>query len=162
MLTIDTTRFSLLELEGFGYLLPGHEVSHIALRDTIVRAADTTSGIIGHLPLQQKELPLYVPNGRLRLLDYLPEERRFVACLNSHGAQIAVACDAIRPFIPGSDHLRQPLPVAQALHNSPLRELLLDGERIYFLTDTAALITHLSTQSVDLHEPESTRLAAEG
>lgn len=162
MLTIDATRFSLLELEGFRYLLPGNEVSHIALRDTIVRAADTSSGVIGHLNLQENELPLYVPNGRLRLLDYLPEERRFVACLNSNGEQIAVACDAIRPFTPGNDHLRQPLPVAQALHNSPLRELLLDGEHLYFLTNTAALITHLSTQSVDLHEPESTRLATQG
>ena len=162
MLTINTTRYSLLELGEYGYLVPGHEVSHIALRETIVRTADTTSGIIGHLLFQDNELPIYAPNSRLSLLDYLPEERRFVACLNSGGEQIAVACDAVRPFTPSSEHLRQALPSAQAMHSSPLRELLLDGERLYYLTDTEALITHLSTQTVDLHEPESTSLAAKG
>lgn len=161
MLAIDTTRYSLLELEGVGYLLPGHEVSHIGLRESIVRSADTSTGILGHLPLPQKELPLYAPNSRLRLQDFLPEERRFVACLNNGREEIALACGTIRPFPPSDEHLRQPLPIAQALRGSPLGGLMLDGERLYFLTDTTALIAYLTTQPIDMHEPESTSLAAE-
>lgn len=158
----EGTRYSLLEIDGYGFLLPAHEVDHIALRETIVRAADTSSGVLGHVPLHESELPLYAPNGRLRLLDYLPEERRFVACLVSGGKAVAVACDAIRPFTPSNEHLRQPFPVMQLLADSPLTELLLDDERLYFVTKTDALIHFLSTQPLDLHEPESTSLVAEG
>lgn len=162
MLTIEGSHYSLLEIDNFAFLLPGREVIHIGLRDTIIRAADTSAGILGHVPVQQAQFPLYVPSGSLRLLDHLPEERRFAACLSSGGKEVAIACDAIRPFAPSANHLRQPLPVAQALRNSPLKELLLDQQRLYFVSDTMALLTYLSTQPIDIYEPESTSLVAEG
>lgn len=161
MRNIEGTHYSLMEIDSFGFLLPGREVTHIGLRETIIRAADTSSGILGHVPVQQMKLPLYVPSGRLRLLDHLPEERRFAACLRSGKDELAIACDAISPFEPSANHLRQPLPVAQALSNSPLKELLFDDERLYFVTDTRALFFYLSTQPIDLYEPESTSLVAE-
>ncbi|HEY0721090.1 MAG TPA: hypothetical protein VGE50_07545 [Gammaproteobacteria bacterium] len=162
MLSIEGSRYSLMEIDNYGFLLPGREVIHIGLRETIVRAADTSGGIIGHVPVQLAQLPLYVPSGRLGLLDYLPEERRFAACLSSGAKEVAIACDAIRPFTPSANHLRQPLPTVQAVRNSPLKELLLDEQRLYFVTDTLALFAYLSTQPIDIYEPESTSLVAEG
>ncbi len=162
MLRIEGSHFSLVEIDNYGFLLPAREVIHIGLRETIVRAADTSSGILGHVPMQMVQLPLYVPSGRLSLLDHLPEERRFAACLSSGGKEIAIACDSLRPLAPSASHLRQPLPTAQALRNSPLKELLLDEQRLYFVTDTLALFAYLSTQPIDIYEPESTSLVAKG
>lgn len=162
MLSLEGSRYSLIEIDNYGFLLPGREVIHIGLRDTIARAADITGGVLGHVPVQLAQLPLYVPNGRLGLLDYLPEERRFAACLSSGTKEIAIACDAIRPFAPSANHLRQPLHAVQAVPNTPIKELLLDEQRLYFVTDTLALFAYLSTQPIDIYEPESTSLVAEG
>lgn len=161
MHTLEGSSYSLMEIDGVGFLLPGREVSHIGTRDTIVRSPDTSRGVIGHITTKQGQLPLYVPNGPLRLYDYLPEERRFVVGLKGVWRELAIACDSIHPFTPRDVTLRQPLPTALAMQGTPLKELLLDGERLYFITDAESLIDYLSNLPVDIHEPESSSLAAE-
>lgn len=161
MRAIEPSHFSLLEIDGTGFLVAASEVTHVALRSDIVRAADPSSGVFGHVALQHTELPLYVLDGRLHLLDHLPGERRVVVCLRAGMREFALACDAVSPFAPAANHRRQPLPIAQAVSDTPINELLLADERLYFATDTMTLSSYLATQTVGPYEPESTSLAAE-
>lgn len=148
-------RYAVLTMDKQPLLIPQHELLSLEPAQDLKRFPRGPRRSVGHISLGQDQVPVYCLSRQLELMNIAPAERRVCTLLQSpqHGL-FGLLCDQVSTLHADARNTRT-LPACMRLPDTPIRTLILDGERVLGATSANDLATLITSGAITDTESET-------
>lgn len=103
--------YANLTIDGQALLLPQSELIHLESISNIKPRPDgAVDSTVGFINYDNGCQPVYVINSYFSLLETIPEQRQFVACMDSGDNQLCITCDEATTIRNESEYTFEDMP----------------------------------------------------
>jgi hypothetical protein len=148
-----------LVFDGLMIFVAQRDLRVVEISDDVIPMPQADeSGVVGWLPLSERQYPVFSLSGDMKVLPELADQR-YCVLLQCDDGIFGLTCDEVEPLEPGYHLAAYPMPEAMKTELSPFSHIIAFHNRIGCLTTASALLIYLVAWQ-DIYRPQLMQHAA--